>query len=124
MARPRFSVRPVEWRARVVSPFRLAFRKPHGVSDEEVTRAMLNRSGLAPRRAGGSADLRPEDTVPGVVRYLTDGTHLYEVAAQRTVQNYGLMRGVVRYTILRDVVTEVEARLDELQLACLSEVRA
>ena len=58
------------------------------------------------------------------MKYLTDGVRLYEIAAQRTVQNFGLTRGVVRYTILRDVVTEAEARLDELHLACLSEVRA
>lgn len=85
---------------------------------------MLNRAESALGRAGGLAGPGSEDTVPGVVRYLTDGTHLYEVAAQRTVQNYGLMHGVIRYTILREVVTEAEARLDELQLACLSEVRA
>ena len=55
--------------------------------------------------------------------YLTDGVHLYEVAAQRTVQNFGLSRGVIRYTILRDCVTEATAAVDELQLAALSEVR-
>jgi hypothetical protein len=55
-------------------------------------------------------------------RYLTDGTNLYEVAAQRTVQNYGLRRGVIRYTIIRDVVSEATATIDELQLAALSEV--
>jgi hypothetical protein len=54
------------------------------------------------------------------MRYLTDGTHLYEVAAQRTVQNYGLRRGVIRYTIIRDVVSEATATVDELQLAALS----
>jgi len=53
------------------------------------------------------------------MRYLTDGTHLYEVAAQRTVQNYGLRRGVIRYTIIRDVVSEATATVDELQLAAL-----
>lgn len=55
--------------------------------------------------------------------YYSDGVHLYEVAAQRTVQNYGLKRGVIRFTILRDVVTEAEARVDELQLAALSEIK-
>jgi hypothetical protein len=55
--------------------------------------------------------------------YLTDGTHLYEVAAQRTVQNFGLHRGVIRYTILRDCVSEATATIDDLQLAALSEVR-
>jgi len=57
------------------------------------------------------------------VTYYSDGVHLYEVAAQRTVQNYGLKRGVIRFTILRDVVTEAEARVDELQLAALSEIK-
>jgi hypothetical protein len=85
---------------------------------------MLNRAGSALGRGGEPDGLPREDTVSVVVRYLTDGSHLYEVAAQRTVQNYGLTRGVMRYTILRDVVTEAEARVDELQLACLSEVEA
>ena len=55
--------------------------------------------------------------------YLTDGTHLYEVAAQRVVQNYGRTRGVLRYTILRDCATEAEAKVDELYLAALTVVR-
>jgi hypothetical protein len=54
--------------------------------------------------------------------YLTDGVHLYEIAAQRTVQNYGLSRGTIRYTILRDCVTEAVARMGELDLAALTEV--
>jgi hypothetical protein len=57
------------------------------------------------------------------MRYLTDGINLYEVAAQRTVQNYGLRRGTIRYTIIRDVISEATATVDELQLAALSEVR-
>jgi hypothetical protein len=57
------------------------------------------------------------------MKYLTDGTHLYEIAAQRTVQNFGLSRGVIRYIIIRDCVTEATATIDELQLAVLSEVR-
>lgn len=57
------------------------------------------------------------------MRYLTDGIHLYEIAAQRTVQNFGLRRGVIRYTILRDCVSELTATIDDLQLAALSEVR-
>jgi hypothetical protein len=57
------------------------------------------------------------------MKYLTDGRHLYELAAQRTVQNFGLQRGVIRYTIIRDCVTEATATVDELQLAALSEVR-
>jgi hypothetical protein len=57
------------------------------------------------------------------MRYLTDGTHLYEIAAQRTVENYGLRRGTIRYVIIRDCVSEATATIDELQLAALSEVR-
>jgi hypothetical protein len=57
------------------------------------------------------------------MRYLTDGIHLYEVAAQRTVQNYGLRRGTISYTIIRDCVSEAVAAVDELHLAALSEVR-
>jgi hypothetical protein len=57
------------------------------------------------------------------MRYLTDGTHLYEVADIRTVQNYGLARGAIRYIILRDCVSEATARVDELQLAALALVR-
>ena len=55
--------------------------------------------------------------------YFTDGVHLYEVAAQRVVQNYGRTRGVMRYTILRDCATEAEAKVDELYLAALTVVR-
>lgn len=55
--------------------------------------------------------------------YLTDGTNLYEVAAERTVRNYGLRGGVIRYTILRDVVSEEEARVDWLSLQALEVVR-
>jgi hypothetical protein len=57
------------------------------------------------------------------MRYLTDGIHLYEIAAQRSVENYGLRRGTIRYVILRDCVSEATATIDELQLAALSEVR-
>ena len=57
------------------------------------------------------------------MRYLTDGTNLYEVADQRTVQNFGLTRGVIRYVIIRDCVSEATATIDELQLAALSDVR-
>lgn len=55
--------------------------------------------------------------------YLTDGTHLYEIAAQRTVTNYGRLRGTIRYTIVRDCVSEATATIDDLNLAALSEVR-
>jgi hypothetical protein len=55
--------------------------------------------------------------------YLTDGINLYEVAARRTVQNYGLLRGVIRYVIIRDCISEATATIDELQLAALTIVR-
>jgi hypothetical protein len=55
--------------------------------------------------------------------YLTDGVHLYEIASQRTVQNYGLQRGTIRYVILRDCVTEAVAKMGELDLAALTEVQ-
>ena len=54
--------------------------------------------------------------------YLTDGVHLYEIAAQRTVQNFGLRRGTISYTIIRDCVSEATATVDDLHLAALSEV--
>jgi hypothetical protein len=57
------------------------------------------------------------------MRYLTDGRHLDEVVSRRTVQNFGRQRGIIRYTILRDCVSEATATVDELQLAALSEVR-
>lgn len=56
------------------------------------------------------------------MRYYTDGQHLYEIASQRTVQNFGLRGGTISYTILRDVVSEAEGRVDDLFLAALSEV--
>jgi hypothetical protein len=55
--------------------------------------------------------------------YLTDGLHLYEIAARRTVNNYGLLRGTISYIVLRDCVSEATATIDELQLAALTEVR-
>ena len=57
------------------------------------------------------------------MRYLTDGTHLYEIASQRTVQDYGRLRGAISYVIIRDCVTEATATVDDLHLAALSEVR-
>jgi len=57
------------------------------------------------------------------MEYLTDGTHLYEIADRRTVENYGLLRGTIVYVIIRDVVSGATATIDELQLAALSEVR-
>jgi hypothetical protein len=56
------------------------------------------------------------------MKYLTDGVHLYEVAGQRTVENYGLLRGAIRYVILRDCVSEALAKVNELDLAALFEV--
>ena len=55
--------------------------------------------------------------------YLTDGIHLYEVVARRTVENYGLRRGTISYTIIQDCVSEAIATFDELDLATLSQVR-
>jgi hypothetical protein len=57
------------------------------------------------------------------MRYLTDGRNLYEVVSRRTVQNFGRQRGFIRYTIIRDCVSEATATIDELQLAALSTVR-
>ena len=57
------------------------------------------------------------------MRYLTDGIHLYELVARRTVQNYGLLRGSISYVIIRDCVSEATATIDDLHLAALSEVR-
>jgi len=56
------------------------------------------------------------------MRYLTDGIHLYEIASRRTVQNYGLRRGTISYTIIRDCVSEAVAKVDDLHLAALTEV--
>ena len=55
--------------------------------------------------------------------YLTDGIHLYEIVTRRTVENYGLRRGTISYVIIRDCVTETTAKIDDLHLAALSEVR-
>jgi hypothetical protein len=56
------------------------------------------------------------------MKYLTDGKHLYEIAEQRTVDNYGLRRGTISYTLLRDCVSEAVAKVSELDLVALSEV--
>jgi hypothetical protein len=56
------------------------------------------------------------------MKYVTDGIRLYEIAAQRTVENYGLVRGTISYTIIRDCVSEAVATIDDLHLAALSEV--
>jgi hypothetical protein len=57
------------------------------------------------------------------MQYLTDGTHLYEIADMRTAQNFGLPRGTIRYIILRDCVSETTSTVSELELAALSLVR-
>jgi hypothetical protein len=57
-----------------------------------------------------------------MTRYFTDGTHLYEIAAQRTVQNAGLRKGTISYTIIRDCVSEEIANMDDLGLQALTEV--
>jgi hypothetical protein len=54
--------------------------------------------------------------------YLTDGTHLYEVVTRRSVQNFGRQRGVIRYTTIRDCVSEATATIDDLQLAALTQI--
>ena len=74
-------------------------------------------------RSFGLRRLRRDPHKRDPLRYLTDGTHLYEIVARRSVQNYGLRRGVIRYTIIRECVSEATATIDELQLAALSEVR-
>jgi hypothetical protein len=56
------------------------------------------------------------------MEYLTDGTHLYEIADMRPVQNFGLARGIFVYTTLRDCVSETIAKVNELQLSKLSTV--
>ena len=56
------------------------------------------------------------------MKYLTDGVRLYEIAAQRTVQNFGLRLGTISYTIIRDCVSEAMATIDDLHLAALTEV--
>lgn len=58
-------------------------------------------------------------------KYLTDGARLYEIAAQRTVRNYGLAGGTISYTLLIDAADpDTPAwRVDDLTLAALSEVR-
>ncbi len=56
------------------------------------------------------------------VKYLTDGYHLYEVASQRIVQNFGLRRGTIGYTIVRDCISGATATLGDLDLAALSNV--
>lgn len=55
-------------------------------------------------------------------RYMTDGTHLFEVAAERVVQNYGLTRGVIRYVILRDCVSEETGKIGDLEMMALTPV--
>lgn len=56
------------------------------------------------------------------MKYLTDGKSLYEIADRRTVQNYGLAEGIIRYTIIRDCVSEETDTIDDLHLATLTEV--
>jgi hypothetical protein len=56
------------------------------------------------------------------MKYLTDGIHLYEIAAQRVVENYGLIKGKIQYVVLRDCVSEAVVTMNELDVAALSEV--
>jgi hypothetical protein len=56
--------------------------------------------------------------------YLTDGVRLYEVASQRSDENFGLLRGTLTRTTLRDCADEDQVwTVDDLTLAALSEVR-
>jgi hypothetical protein len=57
------------------------------------------------------------------MEYLTDGVHLYEIAAQRVVENYGLLKGKIRYTVLRECISETVATMTDLDLVALSEVQ-
>jgi hypothetical protein len=57
------------------------------------------------------------------MEYLTDGVHLYEIAAQRVVENYGLLKGKIGYTVLRDCISETVATMTDLDLVALSEVQ-
>ena len=57
-----------------------------------------------------------------MTRFYTDGTNLYELVAEQAHRNYGLMGGWLRRTIIRDVVSENTATLDDLNLAALSEI--
>ena len=64
-----------------------------------------------------------------MTRYLTDGTHLYEIAARRTVQNSGCFErsggrygATISYTIIRDCVTEATASIDDFTLTALTRV--
>jgi hypothetical protein len=53
------------------------------------------------------------------MRYLQDGTHLYEVVADRTIK-YGWK--TVRYGVLRDCMTEQVATFEGTALAALTDV--
>ena len=52
--------------------------------------------------------------------YLTDGIHLYEIAAERAVKNYGVLGGIIRYVIIRDCLTEAVYKIDELHRSRLA----
>jgi hypothetical protein len=55
--------------------------------------------------------------------YLTDGAHLREIAARRTVQKLVLTRGVIRYVDLRDCVAAARATSNQLRPSALAMVR-
>ena len=64
------------------------------------------------------------------MRYLTDGVNLYEVASEQHVQNAGTYERsggrhgpYLNVTHIRDVVTEATAAVQDLDMACLTEVR-
>jgi hypothetical protein len=58
------------------------------------------------------------------MRYLTDGTHLYEFVSEFRVANYGLAKGTLDYTLVFDCKTEEFARLSRNEYAGLRLVEA
>lgn len=63
------------------------------------------------------------------MKYLTDGTHLYEIAAQRTVKNAGCFwrsggrhGDSISYIILRDCVSEASVSAAQMDLLVLSPI--
>jgi hypothetical protein len=58
------------------------------------------------------------------MRYLTDGTELYEVVAEQIADNFGLCRGQLRTTLIRRCRPPYEVcALDDLALLCYEFVR-
>jgi hypothetical protein len=58
------------------------------------------------------------------VEFYTDGRTLYEVLSRVTHTNYGVVKGTLTRTTLRDCADEDQVwTVDDLTLAALSEVR-